>query len=485
MSTNKIIFWGLCATLIFLPLPFGSVDEWAIFVFELLTLLLFALHLVGKRASLENNEHRNKSSSSKIPLFLKILLAIFLGITIIQLVPLPQPLLKIISPRSFEILNTLSSEGLIESGTTGAKTLSFSPNLSLYEVLKYICYFLFGFLVYKYVRTKKQIEIFVIVIFLSAIFQTFYGLGELFSGTERIFRYKKKWYLGSATGTFIHKNHFSGFLEMIFPISVGYLLAKANLFAMKEGLTLKEKIVWFSQERLQKSIVIGLIPVSIGIGIFFSRSRTGIFVFFITIFLMIIAVSLAGGKKSERLSRGKRSRKILRAILLMILFSVILIGIKPIIERFSLEALSKEIRPIFYKNTMDLIKTFPLFGTGSGTYVYAYTMFEKIDAHMIVDHAHNDYLEFIAESGIIGGGALILFAFGAFIYIFAKWMKRNDYFVKGIVLGCLMGVLGILIHSLTDFNLRIPANAVYFVTFYALAWRTVKMGRFKNRGARE
>lgn len=481
----------------FLPLPFGSVDEWAIFVFEGATVVLFVLYLGGKQVerSASGSSNKTKSTNHFIcgPIFFKILLVIFLGATVIQVIPLPPFLLKIVSPRTFEIYSSLHLDGISEisgSGTAGIgwKTLSFSPNLSVYELTKYICYFFFGFLVYKCVRTKREIENFVLALLGIAIFESFYGLTEYFGGTARIFGWFNKYHAGSAFGTYINRNHFAGFLEMIFPISVGYLLVKADFFAMKKGLSLKQKIVWFGQERLQKSLVFGLTSVLIGIAIFFSRSRSGLMIFFVSIFLMIIALSVGSvasgsGSRSERElaeghSRERRLRKIVRTIFLAVLFSVIMIGVKPIIERFSLEALTKEGRPVIFKNTIDLIKSFPLFGTGTGTYVFAYMMYEKVYVRAITDHAHNDYLELLAESGLIGGGSLILCAFGALGYVFAGWMRRSDYFVKGIVIGCLTGIAAILIHSITDFNLRIPANAVYFVTLYALAFRTVKKGHF-------
>lgn len=482
---NRVVFWGLCLTLILLPLPFGTVEEWSIFLFEGAVFILFTIHLVGGVYALKKGEMEEELPESKVPTFLKILLVVFLGTVIFQLIPIPSSLLKTLSPRALDIHHSLYSGGLNEL-EAGWKALSFSTSLSLYELISYVFYFLFGYLVFKHVQSRKEVVIFVHVLILGAVFQSFYGMAELFGGTERIFGYEKVVGLGSASGTFINRNHFSGFLEMIFLVSVGYLLAKADFFAMEKGFSLKEKVLWFSQERLQRCIVYGLMTIVIGIGIFFSRSRSGIFVFFATLFLMIIALSVSEGRREEgRLGNGRFIKRrfvmIIRTVTLIVLFAVILIGARPIIERFSWDELAEGAgRPVIFKNTVEIIENFPLFGTGLGTYVYAYGMFEKDSVGgIVVDHAHNDYLELVAESGVVGGVSLILFAFVAVGYIFVKWMKRRDYLVRGVVLGCIMGIVAILIHSLSDFNLHIPANAVYFVTLYALGSRVVNV-RFED-----
>lgn len=474
---NKIIFWGLCATLVFVPLPFGLTEEWGILIFEVAIVLFFVLYLVDFQFFSRAKEVKVHGKRPKIPVLLKVLLICFLGVTVVQIIPIPHFLLKVFSPRTLEIYESVYQSGFNELGVEALRTLSFAPQLTLYEIIKYICYFLFGYLVFKYVKTKKEIEIFVLVLIICAVFQSFYGLMEYLGGTERIFGYEKEWGLGSASGSYINSNHFAGFLEMIFPISIGYLLARVNFFSMKKELSLREKILWFSQEGLQKSIILGTVSIIVGIGIVFSRSRSGISVFFLTFFMMIILISVGGSKQSAGISRGKSFQKTIRIVFLGVLLSTILIGIDPIIQKFSRVSLAKARRPVIFNDTVDLIESFPLFGTGAGTYVYAYTLKEKKYSPKITDHAHNDYLEFLAECGLVGGGILILFALGALVYVFIKWMRRRDYFVRGIGLGCIMGITALLIHSISDFNLHIPANAIYFVTLYALAFNTVNLRR--------
>ena len=456
--------------MIFLPLAFGAVEEWAIFIFEFAVFLLFALHIGGRVRASKKNGVNETPSASKIPVWLVGLLVLFLVIAVLQVIPLPQSLLRAVSPETAEIYAGLKAGDFGELGMGSWDTLSLAPNLSVYELVKYIFVFLFGYLVFVYVRGRRTIEIFVLVMLLVGVFESFYGMIEFFGGTSRIFGFKNIYYSDSVTGTFINRNHLAGFLNMIFPLSVGYVLTKAQFFSMKKELSFKEKVLWFSQERLQKCVILGLVSVLIGMGIFFSRSRMGIFVFFLTVFVMAVVLSAAGKRNEERQGRRRRSGKIVRTVVLVVVLAVVFIGIRPIVERFSWTALETEIRPVLFKNTVELIKSYPLFGTGLATYVYAYTRFEQDYIPKVVDHAHNDYLEIVAEAGLIGGGALIVFAFGFAVYLFLSWLKRRDYFVRGVGLGCLMGIVSILLHSLTDFNLHITANAVYFVALYALAF---------------
>ncbi|MGB7297262.1 MAG: O-antigen ligase family protein [Candidatus Aminicenantales bacterium] len=468
---NKIVFWGICLVIVLLPLPFGAVDEWAVFVFEAATFVLFILYVVWEVWSKKNKEQPGAAGRPPFPFWLKMLAVFALGLGVLQLVPLPPSILGAISPRASGIWSGVASRWA---------TLSLIPNFTLYELVRYVFYFLFALLVYKHVKTRKRVQVFVILLIGAACFQSIYGLTEFLSGSNKIFGFQKVLHLDSPTGTFVNRNHFTGFLGMVFPVSLGFLLAKASFFSGNRRGSFKERILWFSQEKLQKAVTFGIVPVSIGVGMFFSL--TGIFIFFVSVFLMAAALLGTGGRKpaGAEVSRGTgrrrmamRSVKIVRTVLLAVALAAILIGIRPVIERFSFGELAREVRPVYFNNTLEIIGDFPMAGTGLGTYRYAYPMYKKTYSGEALEHAHNDYLELLAEGGIMGGGLMIVIAFGALVWIFSKWARRRDHLVRGVGIGCLIGIVSILIHSLTDFNLHITANAVYFVTLYALAARLV------------
>ncbi len=84
---------------------------------------------------------------------------------------------------------------------------------------------------------------------------------------------------------------------MVFPLSLGFLLARANFFALKKGVSFRQKIVWFSQEKLQQVLLLGALATVLGLGLLFSRSRSGVIIFVIIFFLMMLALSMGAGEE--------------------------------------------------------------------------------------------------------------------------------------------------------------------------------------------
>lgn len=517
--TKHIVFWGLCAVLVFVPLPIGSVEEWAVFVFEAATIGLFLLYLGGEIAA--NRRLRRRGSfrlgpqtgrlsdeapdwslggghdagmdaegvPPKIPLAIKVLLAVFLVVSLLQIVPLPAGVVKILSPRAYDIFLGLSRDGI--TAPSPWLTLSLAPSATLSELVLILCYGIFGFLVLRTVRSRRQVEIFVLVIVASALFQALYGMAETFSGHEMIFGRVKRFGAGSVTGTYVNRNHFAGFLEMVFPLSLGYLLVKARYFAMEKGLSIRQKILWFGQESLQWTLLLGLVPVFIGVGLVFSKSRSGILILVVTVVLAAAAAASwrefsEGDGEGEWLGgegeRGAHRRvgRIVRLVVMVVLAAAVWLGVGPVIDRFSEVDISYEARRLFYENTLHMIGDFPLAGTGKGTYVDAYAMYEKIDDGLKLSYAHNDYLEFAAENGVVAGAPLAAAGIGLAVWLAAMWRRRRSSFAKGIGLGAMLGVTAILIHGFADFNLQIPANAVYFTALAMLG--VIVLGREEQRG---
>jgi len=471
------IFWVLSLLVCLLPLPFGGNVEWAIFIFEAFTLFLFLIYVFcrARKSSVVHPEPERTQRVLTPPIF--FLLAAFYLISLIQLIPLPDEVVKFISPHSFLWRQTLSTTSLFEAGAFNLQTLSLSAWESAYEAVKYLSYAAFAFLLSESLNSRKKVRIFSLILIGAGVFQAVYGLSEFFGGTNRIFTWVNRYYAGSAFGTFVNRDHYSAFLEMIFPLSLGYFLVSSEYFLLRPGLTFRQKIARFGQEKVQKSLLFILPPFIIGIGLFFSRCRSGIIIFVITFFLALMLLSLAtiSGRRATE-------KRLLKIVVLTVILGVVIIGIGPILERFAYGGFLDKNRLLFYSYTLHLIQDYPVLGCGLGTYAQAINAYLQKDFYVIVSHAHNDYLEMLAEAGLLGGGAIILAAFLAFSLALKRWVKSQDPLAKGIGLGACLGVFAILFHSLTDFSLRMPGNAVTWLSLLVLSLKApLEIGRKDRR----
>jgi O-antigen ligase len=114
-----------------------------------------------------------------------------------------------------------------------------------------------------------------------------------------------------------------------------------------------------------------------------------------------------------------------------------------------------------WSGTAALIQDHVLTGTGPGTFVVAYPAYQTPGAATLSDYAHNDYLQFIADTGIFIVPVILWALFFLLKTGFTK-LKSQSHQTRGFSLGAMTAVVAIAIHSLSDFNLHIPANIILF-----------------------
>lgn len=445
---GKIIEFGILALLMFSPLPAASVNEWSILIIQLSVLIMMAAYILMKE---KPNNNIFLSHSLKWPRYLFIGLFIFL---FIQVIPFPKFMVQLLSPGILSYDKTFS----VDFQTLKFMSISIIPAQTLRASLELLSYFLLGFLIIKTVTTRKQImRIFSVLVAMGA-FEAFYGLFELSNKSPRILFYKKIHMLDAVTGTFVNRNHFSGYLEMIIPLAIGLIIARIDLFSLS-GLKWKQRLLRLSEKGLALNVLITIAIVLMSLGIIFSKSRSGVAILIITflLFFELTILYLNAGKE-----RKKWVRIFLGSAFLIITIISLYLGIGATIERFSLDHLLREQRPTFWANALQIFSKFPLFGSGLGTFTSLYPDIEQDGVLVRAFHAHNDYLEYFAELGILGMGLLLGGILFLAIKSFLVWRERRHPEVKGLALGGIVSLVAILIHSLTDFNLHIPGNMLLF-----------------------
>jgi O-antigen ligase len=108
-------------------------------------------------------------------------------------------------------------------------------------------------------------------------------------------------------------------------------------------------------------------------------------------------------------------------------------------------------------------------GVGTGNFQDQYRKYQTFRLDLLIDHAHNDYLETAAEWGLPLAAAFWSFLFFVVIRGVRLFVTTDSPEQRGILLACTGAIFSILVHSFTDFNLQIPSNAILFFTFVGIS----------------
>jgi O-antigen ligase len=187
----------------------------------------------------------------------------------------------------------------------------------------------------------------------------------------------------------------------------------------------------------------------------------------------------------------------------LILGSLILIDILVVSQYFGLEKLkdrllntrlndvvvngevvqqANEVRDNVFGYTIPLLQERPLVGQGAGSFEAVFPQYPGSDIRIHFDHAHNDFIQFAVELGLLGSLPLAAFMLLALWYALRALWRRKSVYRSGVGFAAAMGIIALLIHSSTDFNLQIPANAATLVVLCAIA---VLAGSHSNKRVRK
>ena len=126
----------------------------------------------------------------------------------------------------------------------------------------------------------------------------------------------------------------------------------------------------------------------------------------------------------------------------------------------------------------------PILGWGLGTFPDVYPQFRSFHTNFFINEAHNDYLQLLVEMGGLGGAAMLWFLWAVYRNGIRKLKNWPDDSNGAVALAALLGVTGILVHSLVDFNLQIPANASLFYVLCMVAAMESRFGKSRRRPVR-
>jgi O-antigen ligase len=275
-------------------------------------------------------------------------------------------------------------------------------------------------------------------------FVSVFGILQHLTFNGKLYWFRVMRYGGYPFGPYVNRNHFAGFAEILIPVAlVPLVLGKVR------------------RERLFLVALFALVPI---VALLLSASRGGI-VSFVVEMLILFSLLMVRRLQSKYMLVGG-------VLVLCAILAVSWIGVQEILQRFSdYQALDVTMgkRASMRQDTWKIFLDHPALGTGLGTLEMVFPPYESLYDARIVNHSHNDYVEALAETGVAGGICCLWFLGILFVESVNGLKDLGSSFGAALNLSGLVGCCGLLVHSLVDFNLHIPANALLFFVSAHLA----------------
>lgn len=449
---TKILFNNLLGIIVCLPLPLASNRPWAWSLMEAWIFCVFAVWLF-----------HNGRGKAPLPDYWKkfwlpvLALSCFAAFTLFQLSHLNT------GSKSIFVLEELqwTQVSLDPYATTGY----------FLKTLAYICLFI---LTVALVNTEERVKKILQAFFFSGLIQAVYGSFMTLTGLEYGFFMKKEAYVGNATGTFINRNHFANYLVMCTAAGTALMLIDICQYRFRSWKTaLVDGLNFLISKKMLSRL--GLAVIIAGIG--FSVSRMG----FVSLILSIFAAITLWIIFTKRLNKGS---VVFLALLVLALWIVTsLFGLEQIIERLQNTSINSETRDEVIRDSLAYIDQHLLYGSGAGSYYSVYPYYKSPDVNGLYEHAHNDYIQFVSEYGVIGTSFIALFVLSSAFIAITTMLKRRNPVMQAAGFTGIMIIVALLLHSLVDFNLQMMANAASAVILLGLCW-TVRYLPTNIKGAR-
>ena len=413
---NKLAFFLICVTIIFTTLAYGTVHQPILAFFYIIIVSIMVLWAIDGFIS---GTIRFSRSFLQLPL----LAAGVYGL--IQVIPIGS------------MAETAGISGI-------PNTISLDPFATQVSALHFLALFIFFAASLVFINSATRLRKVVAIIAVFGFIYSFFAILQSFLSPGKIYGlYETRFAV--PFGSFVNRHNFAAYMEMTMCIPLGLLFV---------GAVNKDK-------RLLYITAIALM----GVALLLSGSRGGFVALLGEVILLIILTT--GSKK-----RGSLFIKTGLAVGLIaaIVAGSVFVGGESSLTRLVESASSNDVttdRAHIWNVTLDVIANNLPLGAGFGAFGVAYTPFDDRSGLERVEQAHNDYLQAVADAGVVGiviGGFLLFWLFRLGL----KAAKTGNTYRRGVGIGALAGCFGILIHSIFDFVLHTTAISVIFVILMSL-----------------
>ena len=452
------LFVFLVAMLVFAPLIRGGNRPVPLLLMELAALAALAAIAWQWSAG---------ARRSRLPATLALALAVLAAVPVVQLVPLPAAWWAALpgheayaaALRAVEVAPSPRPASIHASATRYA-ALALLPPIAVFLATLSL--------------GRSQLRVAAAVFVGVAACEALLGILQLGAGRGSPLYLGNPHGAGFALGTYVNKNHLASMLAMALPIAVAFWAIRVLGGSSGEEAQLHPR---HADRRLAGGIALSVLVLLVLVALFFTRSRAGIASGLLAFALATLALVWRDAP------RGAKAAFV--AVGLAALAFAAYVGLTPVLDAFAPDALALgyEGRLAIAQASLRAGLDFLPLGSGLGTFADVFPRYQDRWLGGFVQHAHNDYLEAFVEMGVAALAVIALFA-AAYAAGWARHLRRGP----GRRLATLQaaagfGIAAMAVHAAFDFNLHIPANAVYFAFLAGLFLATPDEGRASGGAA--
>jgi len=324
---------------------------------------------------------------------------------------------------------------------------TFNLFISLSDIFRLLFYIVFYFLFIIFIRSRKDMTIFLTIVFSAFTIVIFYALLQR-AGIDLLAA------TGGRTGvdsTLGNPDFFAGYLISLIP------LLFACVFIVKR------------QWRVPLVILVVLGTVFL----FLTQSRAG-FLGLVFSFMLFVFFVLRKKETSKQTKIWIAAFVCFAVVLLLALSFKNGTTLTRIRESMDLKSTNIRFRLLSYRSTLNIIKDHPITGTGTGTFYNVYPKYRVPEMKEVFDfvetpkYTHNDFLQIASETGLLGLGVFLWMIFIFFRQGLRIIKTSKDPYNNWVVLGSVCSFAGMLVQMIFDFNFYRPETALNFWMFLAI-----------------
>jgi len=436
---SSAIFFLLCFIPLFAAILFGGVDNttWIFITISWAAIVLLWLAETWKGGGFLVN-------SAKIQLPMIGLLLIGL----IQLLPLGGSTAN--GPLAVPLSNALSLD----------------PYSTRFFLIRLLIYIVFFAACLAFINNERRLKKTVILIIVFGSAMAFFGILQRLANPGGIYGMRET-PQAISFGPFVNQHHFAAFMEMTCGVALALLFGKSG--------------------GRDKKALLATAVVIMGVAIVLTGSRGGMLSFGVVVAAITLYNLLSGRWSDQGHGHDHRFSGLLQkaaiaasvlAIAGVITGIVLFIGADDSLLRgIGAAAADTDVstgRFHFWSVAVQIFLAHPFLGVGFNAFGVAFTKYDTWSGIIHVDHAHNEYLQILADAGIAGFICIATFIYFLFREGLAT-IKSASGFRRDAAVGALAGCLGILVHSFFDFPLRTPSNGFFFLLLCTVAIVSIQM----------